>query len=79
MTTKSYPAKAPTVPKLMAIAVTGADRVPDMLYGLDSQGRVWHADIDDLKSTKGAGVWRPVRDDFRVEHGMVHDEPPAED
>jgi len=57
---------------------SGGDEDRPVLYGLDQQGRVWHADISALKG-RAPGVWRLVRDDFRHEYEPGPDAPPAED
>ena len=57
MTTKSYPQQPPRVPKLMAIVATSdpdPDSGYDVLYGLDTEGRVW------VRVMSPGGLWRRV-------------------
>ena len=57
MTTKSYPAQPPRVPKLVQLAVVvHAANLPDAVYGLDTEGRAWR------RTMEPGALWRRVPD-----------------
>jgi len=53
MTTKSYPAAPPRVPKLFQIEAV-MDGLLIVLFGLDGEGRVWKRSMND------GALWRRV-------------------